>query len=98
MGHRLVLVSETTGVYRAVKMNLANEGLEAKRKEEETLAKKRKAEEDANWEGMPLQYLPTTGADLWAPATANREQRVGSWRSFAKGSKKKKKQKLDILG
>lgn len=32
-------------------MNLANEGLEAKKKEEEQLAKKRKAEEDASWEG-----------------------------------------------
>jgi DnaJ family protein C protein 8 len=31
-------------------MNLANEGLEAKRKEEEATAKKRKAEEDALWE------------------------------------------------
>ena len=37
--------------FRAVKMNLANEGLEAKKKEEEVSAKKRKAEEDANWEG-----------------------------------------------
>lgn len=36
---------------RAVKMNLANEGLEARKKEEEVSAKKRKAEEDANWEG-----------------------------------------------
>lgn len=85
-------------VHRAVKMNLANEGLEAKRKEDETLAKKRKAEEDANWEGTPLPHLPTASADFWDPATANREQRVDSWRSFAKGSKKKKKQKLDILG
>lgn len=32
-------------------MNLANEGLEAKRKEDEAAAKKRKAETDANWEG-----------------------------------------------
>jgi len=31
-------------------MNLANEGLEAKRKEEEVAAKKRKAEDDAVWE------------------------------------------------
>jgi len=76
---KTVLIEEEVRRRRAVKMNLANEGLEAKRKEEETLAKKRKAEEDANWE-------------------ANREQRVDSWRSFAKGSKKKKKQKLDILG
>jgi DnaJ homolog subfamily C member 8 len=51
--------------FRAVKMNLANEGLEAKKKEEEVSAKKRKAEEDANWEGkqkkkqqqqQPLSY------------------------------------------
>lgn len=79
-------------------MNLANEGLEAKRKEEETMAKKRKAEDDANWEGMPLQLLPTTDAHSRVPAIANREQRVDSWRSFAKGSKKKKKQKAEILG
>ena len=32
-------------------MNLANEGLEARRKEEEAATKKRKAEEDARWEG-----------------------------------------------
>ena len=32
-------------------MNLANEGHEARKKEEEVAAKKRKAEEDANWEG-----------------------------------------------
>ena len=32
-------------------MNLANEGLEARKKEEEVMAKKRKAEEEATWEG-----------------------------------------------
>ena len=32
-------------------MNLANEGLEARKKEEEVAAKKRKAEDDATWEG-----------------------------------------------
>lgn len=36
---------------RALKMSLVNEGLEAKRKDEEAAAKKRKAEEDARWEG-----------------------------------------------
>lgn len=45
------------GVHRAVKMNLANEGLEAKKKEDEVLARKRKAEEDANWEGLSLHAL-----------------------------------------
>ena len=44
-------------VRRAVKMNLANEGLEAKKKEEEVMAKKRKAEEDANWEGWWPKWL-----------------------------------------
>lgn len=38
-------------------MNLANEGLEAKKKEEEQLAKKRKAEDDATWEGAFLRLI-----------------------------------------
>ena len=50
-----MLVSEAFCVHRAVKMNLANEGLEAKKKEEEVLAKKRKAEEDLSWEGLSRQ-------------------------------------------
>lgn len=37
---------------RAIKMNLANEGLEARKKDEEVAAKKRKVEEDKVWEGM----------------------------------------------
>jgi DnaJ homolog subfamily C member 8 len=36
---------------RAIKMNLANEGLEARKKEEEITSRKRKAEEDKTWEG-----------------------------------------------
>ena len=36
---------------RAFKMNLANEGREAKQKEDEAAAKKRKAEDDQRWEG-----------------------------------------------
>lgn len=39
---------------RAIKMNLANEGFEARKKEEEVTAKKRKAENDAKWEGTVL--------------------------------------------
>ena len=43
---------------RAIKMNLANEGLEARKKDEEVAAKKRKAEEDASWEGkQPNLYI-----------------------------------------
>lgn len=37
---------------RAVKMNLANEGLEARKKDEEVATRKRKVEEDKNWEGL----------------------------------------------
>jgi DnaJ family protein C protein 8 len=33
-------------------MNLANEGLEARKKDEEVATRKRKAEEDKQWEGM----------------------------------------------
>lgn len=79
-------------------MNLANEGLEAKKKEEEVTARKRKAEEDASWEGSSPLVLSISGADLPITTTANREQRVGSWRTFSKDSKKKKKQKVNILG
>jgi len=38
---------------------LQNEGSEAKKKEDEVLAKKRKAEEDVSWEGLSLQ-IPYT--------------------------------------
>lgn len=41
-------------------MNLANEGLEARKKEEEVSARKRKAEDDANWEGV-LRFLAFYG-------------------------------------
>jgi hypothetical protein len=39
-------------------MNLANEGLEARKKDEEVAGKKRKAEEDKHWEGA-LSSLST---------------------------------------
>lgn len=38
-------------------MNLANEGLEARKKEEEIAARKRKAEEDKVWEGASVFFL-----------------------------------------
>ncbi|KAI6042616.1 DnaJ-domain-containing protein [Pisolithus marmoratus] len=41
-----VLIEEEVRRRKAIKMNLANEGLEARKKEEEVAAKKRKAEED----------------------------------------------------
>lgn len=48
---------------RAIKLNLANEGFEARKKEEEVAAKKRKAEDDAKWEGsvLPTRYDLTPG-------------------------------------
>ncbi|KZP25219.1 DnaJ-domain-containing protein [Athelia psychrophila] len=73
-----LLIEEEVRRRKAVKMNLANEGLEAKKKEDEVNGRKRKAEEDKSWE-------------------ANRDQRVDSWRSFAKGGKKKKS-KIQVLG
>ena len=36
---------------RAIKMTLANEGLEAQKKDEEINARKRKKEAEKNWEG-----------------------------------------------
>ena len=77
-------------------MNLANEGLEAKKKEEEVNAKNRKAEDDAQWEGQLLMRSPDSSLTIFC--TANREQRVGSWRNFANSSKKKKKSKVAVLG
>jgi len=38
-------------------MNLANEGLEARKKEEEVATKKRKAEEDKQWEDTREQRV-----------------------------------------
>jgi len=38
-------------------MNLANEGLEARKKEEEVTQKKRKAEDDKLWEGKHLLHI-----------------------------------------
>ena len=78
-------------------MNLANEGLEARKKEEEVNAKKRKAEEDAQWEGE-WAYFSCRTALIDRPALENREQRVGSWRNFTANSKKKKKTKVALLG
>lgn len=45
------LIEEEVRRRKAIKMNLANEGLEARKKDEEVAAKKRKAEEDKVWEG-----------------------------------------------
>jgi hypothetical protein len=53
---KILLSCDGTLGRRAVKMNLANEGFEARKKEEEVTAKKRKAEDDARWEGTVLYH------------------------------------------
>ena len=83
-------------VIRAVKMNLANEGLEARKKDEEVAQKKRKAEEDKTW--YVNHYLSILFLCSFTPPTETREQRVDSWRSFSNTSKKKKKAKTTFLG
>ncbi|KIK10047.1 hypothetical protein K443DRAFT_620926 [Laccaria amethystina LaAM-08-1] len=45
-----LLIEEEVRRRKAIKMNLANEGLEARKKDEEVASKKRKAEDDKNWE------------------------------------------------
>lgn len=55
---------------RAIKMNLANEGLEARKKDEEVASKKRKVEEDKRWEGA-LPFLLRVDAFL---TTLSRQQ------------------------
>ncbi|KAF8554625.1 DnaJ-domain-containing protein [Imleria badia] len=45
-----VLIEEEVRRRKAIKMNLANEGLEARKKEEEVATRKRKVEEDKAWE------------------------------------------------
>lgn len=43
--------TDTSGlILRAVKLTMANEGLEAKKKEEEVIQRKRKAEDEKAWE------------------------------------------------
>ncbi|KIY65200.1 DnaJ-domain-containing protein, partial [Cylindrobasidium torrendii FP15055 ss-10] len=75
-----LLIEEEVRRRTAVKMNLANEGFEARKKDEEVASRKRKAEDEKAWE-------------------EGREERVGGWRDFSKNkTKKKKKQKVAILG
>lgn len=47
-------------------MNLANEGLEARKKEEEVAARKRKAEDEATWEGQRKRYIVRNCTDICA--------------------------------
>jgi DnaJ homolog subfamily C member 8 len=83
-------------------MNLANEGLEARKKDEEVAQRKRKAEEDKTWEGtlplLPMILFLFSLVILRPYFAETREQRVDSWRNFSSTSKKKKKTKTAFLG
>jgi DnaJ family protein C protein 8 len=52
-----LLIEEELRRRKAIKMNLANEGLEARMKDEEIAGKKRKAEDDKVWESMSLSSV-----------------------------------------
>ncbi|KAI0775216.1 hypothetical protein BD413DRAFT_534039 [Trametes elegans] len=93
-----MLIDEEVRRRKAVKMNLANEGLEARKKEEEVNAKKRKAEEEARWEGRFGSCIVPGRPSNDICTSETREQRVGNWRTFATNSKKKKKTKVTLLG
>lgn len=76
---------------------MANEGLEARKKEDEAAAKKRKAEDDKAWEGMYLFDYQHLQHHLLI--IERREERVDTWRAFAtNNTRKKKKQKVAVLG
>ncbi|KAG5651362.1 hypothetical protein H0H81_008931 [Sphagnurus paluster] len=92
-----LLIDEEVRRRKAIKMNLANEGLEARKKDEEVAAKKRKVQEDKQWEGSPSTFILSTMFILMSTEDT-REQRVDSWRTFTKDTRKKKKQKVAILG
>ncbi|OAV92422.1 hypothetical protein PTTG_07979 [Puccinia triticina 1-1 BBBD Race 1] len=77
-----IIIEEELRVRRARKMTMIAEGTEAKRHEDAIAKRKRELEEKKRWE-------------------ETREERVTDWRSFQKGEtsgKKKKKQKLEVLG
>ncbi|CAE6519114.1 unnamed protein product [Rhizoctonia solani] len=67
---RDILIDEEVRRRKAIKMNLANEGLEARRKEEEATAKKRKAEEDARWEDNREQRV-----DSWRSFNSGKKKK-----------------------
>ncbi|KAH7884452.1 DnaJ domain-containing protein [Phlebopus sp. FC_14] len=65
-----LLIEEEVRRRKAIKMNLANEGLEARKKEEEVVAKKRKAEEDKAWE-----ETRETRVDSWRSFSNNSKKK-----------------------
>lgn len=54
---RDILIDQEVQRRKAIKMTMANEGLEAAKKEEELQSKKRKKDADKAWEGSSLYSL-----------------------------------------
>ncbi|KAK0204846.1 hypothetical protein DFS33DRAFT_702213 [Desarmillaria ectypa] len=65
-----LLIDEEVRRRKAIKMNLANEGLEARKKDEEIAGKKRKAEEDRQWEDNRDQRV-----DSWRSFTNTKKKK-----------------------
>ncbi|KAJ8521381.1 hypothetical protein ONZ45_g1950 [Pleurotus djamor] len=65
-----MLIEEEVRRRKAIKMNLANEGLEAKKKDDEVAAKKRKAEDDKVWEDTREQRV-----DSWRSFSNNSKKK-----------------------
>ncbi|KZT00790.1 DnaJ-domain-containing protein [Laetiporus sulphureus 93-53] len=70
------LIDEEVRRRKAIKMNLANEGLEARKKEDEVNAKKRKAEEDARWEENREQRVDSWRSFASSSKTKKKKQKV----------------------
>jgi len=65
-----LLIEEEVRRRKAIKMNLANEGLEARKKDDEVAAKKRKAEDDKHWEETREQRV-----DSWRNFATNTKKK-----------------------
>ncbi|TFK70337.1 DnaJ-domain-containing protein [Pluteus cervinus] len=68
-----LLIDEEVRRRKAVKMNLANEGLEARKKDDEVATKKRKAEEDRQWEDRREERV-----ESWRTFTTNSKKKKKS--------------------
>lgn len=84
-------------------MTMIAEGAEAKRVEEAMDKRKRKIEDDKKWEGLspfPIYAACSNPSSLITHLLLldTREDRVSDWRSFNKGTGKKKKPKIQVLG
>ncbi|EKM78101.1 hypothetical protein AGABI1DRAFT_42222 [Agaricus bisporus var. burnettii JB137-S8] len=65
-----ILIEEEVRRRKAIRLNLANEGLEARKKDEEVASRKRKVEEDKQWEENREQRV-----DSWRSFASNKDGR-----------------------